>query len=36
MDFWQAIAFTEPDQLVPFAQCAEALGFHGVTAGDHF
>jgi probable F420-dependent oxidoreductase len=36
MEFWQAIAFTEPDQLVPFAQCAESLGFDGVTAGDHF
>lgn len=36
MEFWQAIAFTEPDQLVDFAQCAESLGFTGVTAGDHF
>jgi probable F420-dependent oxidoreductase len=36
MEFWQAIAFTEPDQLVRFAQSAESFGFDGVTAGDHF
>jgi len=36
MEFWQAIAFTEPEQLVDFARCAESLGFDGVTAGDHF
>lgn len=36
MEFWQAIAFTEPEQLVDFARTAEALGFDGVTAGDHF
>jgi len=36
MEFWQAIAFTEPDQLVDFARCAEALGFDGVATGDHF
>ena len=36
MEFWQAIAYTEPDQLVAFAQCAEEFGFDGVTAGDHF
>jgi len=36
MEFWQAIAFTEPDQLVDFAQLAEAVGFDGVTTGDHF
>jgi probable F420-dependent oxidoreductase len=36
MEFWQAIAFTEPDQLVDFARSAEELGFDGVAAGDHF
>lgn len=36
MEFWQAIAFTEPEQLVDFARCAEACGFTGVCAGDHF
>ena len=36
MEFWQAIAFTEPEQLVDFARTAEALGFDGVTAGAHF
>lgn len=36
MEFWQAIAFTEPNQLVDFARLAETLGFDGVTTGDHF
>jgi probable F420-dependent oxidoreductase len=36
MEFWQAIAFTEPDQLVDFARTAEEFGFDGVTCGDHF
>ena len=36
MEFWQAIAFTEADQLTDFARCAEACGFDGVTSGDHF
>ncbi|MBW2422155.1 MAG: TIGR03619 family F420-dependent LLM class oxidoreductase [Deltaproteobacteria bacterium] len=36
MDFWQAIAYTELDQLTGFARLAEGLGFTGVTAGDHF
>ena len=35
MEFWQAIAFTEPDQLADFARSAEAVGFDGVTTGDH-
>ncbi len=36
MQFWQAIAHTETDQLAPFAQLAEQLGYTGVTSGDHF
>ncbi|MCH2172700.1 TIGR03619 family F420-dependent LLM class oxidoreductase [Myxococcota bacterium] len=36
MKFWQAIAFTEPDQLVDFARLAEEFRFTGVTMGDHF
>ena len=36
MQFWQAIAFTEPDQLVDFARAAEEIGFAGVATGDHF
>lgn len=36
MEFWQAIAHTEVEQLAPFAQLAEAAGFDGVTSGDHF
>jgi probable F420-dependent oxidoreductase len=36
MQFWQAIAHTEVDQLAPFARIAEELGYTGVTSGDHF
>ena len=36
MEFWQAIAHTEMDQLVPFAKLAEEIGYEGVTSGDHF
>jgi probable F420-dependent oxidoreductase len=36
MEFWQAIAHTEVEQLAPFARLAEELGFTGVTSGDHF
>ena len=36
MEFWQSIAFTEPDQLVDFARLAEKIGFDGGTTGDHF
>jgi len=36
MEFWQAIAYTEVEQLVGFARLAEECGFTGVTAGDHF
>lgn len=35
MQFWQAIARTDVDQLVPVAQLAEGLGFEGVTMSDH-
>jgi probable F420-dependent oxidoreductase len=35
MEFWQAIARTEVDQLVPVARLAEQLGFAGVTMSDH-
>jgi len=36
VEFWQAIAHTELDQLAPFARIAEDLGCTGVTSGDHF
>jgi probable F420-dependent oxidoreductase len=35
MQFWQAIARTDVDQLVPLARLAERLGFAGVTMSDH-
>jgi probable F420-dependent oxidoreductase len=35
MEFWQAIARTDVDQLVPVARLAEELGFAGVTMSDH-
>ena len=35
MEFWQAFARTDVDQLVPVAQLAEKLGFAGVTMSDH-
>jgi probable F420-dependent oxidoreductase len=36
LEFWQAIAHTEPDQIVEVARLAEQLGFGAVTTGDHF
>jgi len=33
--FWQAVAFTEPEQLGPLARTAEEVGFHGLTIDDH-
>jgi probable F420-dependent oxidoreductase len=36
MEFWQAIAHTETEQLVEFARLAEGYGFAGVSSGDHF
>ena len=35
MRFWNSLAFLEADQLVPMAQLAEELGFHGLTISDH-
>ena len=35
MRFWQALSFTETDQLVPLAHTCEELGFHGVFLSDH-
>ncbi len=35
MQFWQSIARTDVDQLVPVARLAEELGFTGVTMSDH-
>ncbi len=36
MEFWQAIAHTESDQILDVARLAEELGFGAVTVGDHF
>jgi probable F420-dependent oxidoreductase len=33
--FWQALSFTETDQLVPLARTCEEAGFHGVFLSDH-
>ncbi len=35
MKFWQSLAFVEMEQMVELAQFCEALGFHGVSYGDH-
>ena len=35
MQFWQSLAFTEPDQLIPTAKIAEEVGFEGVLLSDH-
>jgi len=35
MKFWQAIAWVEPDQLIPIAKFAEEVGFEGVMSADH-
>lgn len=35
MKYWQAISFCELDQLEPICKRAEALGFQGVTFGEH-
>lgn len=35
MQYWQAIARTDVEQLVPLARLAEELGFAGVTMSDH-
>jgi probable F420-dependent oxidoreductase len=33
--FWQALSFTEIDQLVDVARICEEVGFHGVFVSDH-
>lgn len=35
MKFWQSLAFVEMEQMVELAQFCEALGFYGVSYGDH-
>ena len=35
MEFWQAVSFTEPEQLVEIAKCAEEVGFTGVGLAEH-
>lgn len=35
MKFWQSLAFVEMDQMLELAQFCEALGFYGVSYGDH-
>jgi len=35
MKFWQAVSFTEPDQLVEIAKIAEQVGFDGILVSDH-
>jgi len=35
MQFWQSVAFTEPDQLVEVVKLCEELGFDGVMVSDH-
>lgn len=35
MRFWQAVAFTETEQLVDIARAADELGFAGLTLADH-
>jgi probable F420-dependent oxidoreductase len=35
VEFWQAVAFLETDQLVPVARAADELGFHSITLSDH-
>ena len=35
MKFWQAVSFTEPEQLVPVASIAEEVGFDGILVSDH-
>ena len=35
MDFWLAVAFAEPRELVPLARAADESGWHGLTVSDH-
>jgi probable F420-dependent oxidoreductase len=35
MKFWQAVSFSEPEQLVEVATIAEEVGFDGILVSDH-
>jgi len=35
MKFWQAVSFTEPEQLVEIARITEEVGFDGILVSDH-
>ncbi len=35
MEFWQSVAFLDPDQLVEIAKATESCGFDGITVSDH-
>ena len=35
MKFWQAVSFSEPEQLVEIARIAEQVGFEGILVSDH-
>ena len=35
MKFWQAVSFSEPEQLVEIAKVAEEVGFEGLLVSDH-
>jgi len=35
MKFWQAMSFSEPDQLIPLARLVEETGFEGALVSDH-
>ncbi len=35
MKFWQAVSFSEPDQLMEVAQICEEVGFEGIMISDH-
>jgi probable F420-dependent oxidoreductase len=35
MKFWQAVSFTETDQMVEIAKLVEACGFEGILVSDH-
>lgn len=35
MKFWQAVSFSEPEQLTEIAKIAEQVGFEGVLVSDH-
>jgi probable F420-dependent oxidoreductase len=35
MEFWQAVSYAPPDQLIGIARCAEEAGFTGLAIPDH-